>query len=74
MQFCLKVINLSFQVKVVDEKKFKHVVEEEIRKLDRQENESLPQVALSLNNVRHNLPFLIISISSILSSFNIYFI
>ncbi|XP_038077860.1 inositol polyphosphate 5-phosphatase OCRL-like [Patiria miniata] len=38
-------------VKVVDEKKFKQVVEEEIRKLDRQENDALPQVALSLNHL-----------------------
>ncbi|XP_022100456.1 inositol polyphosphate 5-phosphatase OCRL-1-like isoform X2 [Acanthaster planci] len=42
----------DIEVKVVDEKKFKQVVEEEIRKLDRQENEALPQVALSRNDLK----------------------
>ena len=41
------------QVKVVDEKAFKQVVEEEIRKNDRQENETMPQVTLSRNNVSY---------------------
>ena len=48
----LRAVLDLLQVKVVDERKFKQVVEEEIRNLDRQENEALPQVALSLNNVR----------------------
>eukprot|EP00057_Strongylocentrotus_purpuratus_P016572 XP_011671046.1 PREDICTED: inositol polyphosphate 5-phosphatase OCRL-1 [Strongylocentrotus purpuratus] len=39
-------------VKVVDEKKFREVVEEEIRKLDRQENEALPQVTLGRNELK----------------------
>ncbi len=47
----LYALLLYFQVKVVDEKAFKQVVEEEIRKLDRQENEAMPQVTLSRNNV-----------------------
>lgn len=38
-------------VKVVDERRFREVVEEEIRKLDRQENESLPQVTLGRNEL-----------------------
>ncbi|XP_071487266.1 inositol polyphosphate 5-phosphatase OCRL-like [Diadema antillarum] len=38
-------------VKVVDEKKFREVVEEEIRKLDKQENEALPQVTLGRNEL-----------------------
>ncbi|XP_063954491.1 inositol polyphosphate 5-phosphatase OCRL-like isoform X2 [Lytechinus pictus] len=39
-------------VKVVDEKRFREVVEEEIRKLDRQENEALPQVTLGRNELK----------------------
>lgn len=63
-----------FQVKVVDEKAFKQVVEEEIRKLDRQENESMPQVTLSTNFVSaHTLSlFCSLIVSYILCNISYY--
>ncbi|XP_071957184.1 inositol polyphosphate 5-phosphatase OCRL-like [Antedon mediterranea] len=43
--------NFEIVVKVIDEKKYRDVVEEEIRNQDRVENEALPQVTLENNQL-----------------------
>ncbi|XP_033106034.1 inositol polyphosphate 5-phosphatase OCRL-like [Anneissia japonica] len=51
--------NFEIVVKVIDEKKYRDVVEEEIRNQDRVENEALPQVTLENNQLEfENVKFM----------------
>ena len=49
------VLNFLFQIKVIDENKFKKFYEETMKQLDRLENEYLPQVKLDGSDVSDTL-------------------